>query len=132
MATNARTWFYNTPENNPYLLQERVNSTLWMARLNNVFFITEQAEAPFQMAAEWHDLTLLIEWEPGKWFRLVTTQDVPAFVAAFSNILQMPAALTYTDIEGRIVTEWHRDGGETRWREIQGNPTYQSPVRLSS
>jgi len=131
MATNARTWFYNAPENKPYLLQERVNSTLWMARLNNVYFVTEQAEAPFRMSTRWHDTSLVIEWETGKWFRLVTTLDVPTIVTAFSNILQMPAALTYTDIDGQIITEWHRDGGEARWREIQGNPTYQSPVRLN-
>jgi hypothetical protein len=132
MASNARTWFYETPENNAYWIQERVNSTLWMARLTEVYFVAEQTEAPFRMSAVWHDKPLIIEWEPGKWFRLTTLEAVPSIVRAFSNILQIPVTLTFTDVQGQTITEWHRDGGETRWREIQGNPIYQSPVRLSA
>jgi hypothetical protein len=131
MATNARTWFYETPENNAYYLQERVNGTLWMARLTDLFFVTDRAEAPFRMSATWQDNPLAIEWEPGEWLRMTSPADVPLVVSAFSNILQLKAALTYTDVDGQIITEWHRDGGAARWREIQGNPTYQSPVRLS-
>jgi len=131
MATNARTWFYQTPENNPYLLQERVNGTLWMARFWDVYFITERAEPPFRMSAVYKGLPLVIEWEPNKWFRLTAPQSVPDVISAFSNVLQMPAALMYTDNRGMAITEWHRDGGEARWREIQGNPMYQSPLRLS-
>ncbi|GAB4574992.1 MAG: hypothetical protein Kow0077_24300 [Anaerolineae bacterium] len=130
MATNARTWFYETPENSPYLLQERVNSTLWMARLWDVYFITESATEPYRMTATWQGHPLTIEWETGKWFRLIADTDVPTVVSAFSNVLQIPATFTYTDTNGRIITEWHRDGGEARWREIQGNPIYQSPLRL--
>ena len=130
MATNARTWFYNMPEQKPYLLEERVNGTLWMARLSDVYFHAEKVEPPFRMSAEWRGLPLVIEWEPGKWFRLYAPQEVPEVVSAFSNVLQLPAALMYVDVDGQVVTEWHRDGGEARWREIQGNPSYQSPVRL--
>ena len=131
MAATARTWFYQTPEKNSYLLQERVNGSVWMARLMDVYFVTERAEPPFQMSAERNGQTLVIEWEPNQWFRLISPQDMPDVVGAFSNVLQLPAALTYTDFDGKIITEWHRDGGEARWREIQGNPTYQSPVRLN-
>ena len=130
MASSARTWFYNTPESQPYLLQERVNSNVWMARLMDLYFVTERAQAPFRLSAVWQGKPITIEWEPNKWFRLIAVQDAPAVAAAFSNILQMPAALAYTSIDGQIITEWHRDGGEARWREIQGNPSYQSPVRL--
>lgn len=132
MATNARTWFYETPEDSPYLLQERVNSTLWMARLWDVFFIAEQTTAPFRMTATRQASPLTIEWETGKWLRLIAAADEPSVVGAFSNILQIPATLTYIDSSGRIITEWHRDGGTARWREIQGNPMFQSPVRLDS
>lgn len=131
MATTARTWFYNTPEQQPYLLQERVNGTAWANRLMDVYFVTERAEVPFKMSGQWQGQALIIEWEPNQWFRLTCAQDVPNVVAAFSNILQLPAALTYTDFDGKIITEWHRDGGEARWRDIQGNPTFQSPVRLN-
>jgi len=29
-----------------------------------------------------------------------------------------------------FVVEWHTDGGDGRWREIQGQPQYQSLRRL--
>jgi hypothetical protein len=131
MATNASTWFYHTPENNPYILQERVNSTLWMARLTDVYFVAEQTEAPFRMTAVYQGQPLVMEWEPDRWLRLTTTSAIPAVLTALSNVLQIPASLTYTDGSGKIITEWHRDGGDTRWQEIQGNPIFQSPVQLS-
>jgi hypothetical protein len=132
MATNARTWFYQTPENNPYLLQERVNGTLWMARLQDVYFAAENTSVPFSMGATWQGHRVNIQWEPGKWFRLSSAGSAPALVTAFSSILQIPHMMTYTDPTGTLVTEWHRDGGDARWREIQGNPMYQGPARLGS
>lgn len=130
MASNSGTWFYDTPTGSAYLLQERVNSNFWMARFSDVYFIAETTAPPFRMTTHWQGQPAQIEWEPGTWLRLYSPQDTPNLVSALSNILQLPAVLTYTDPEQRIVTEWHRDGGEARWREIQGNPTYQSPVRL--
>lgn len=132
MASNSTTWFHETPENNPYLLQERVNGNLWMARLWSLYFVTEQAEAPFRMVAQYNEAPLTLEWEPGKWLRLRSDQAVPSVATAFSNILQIPASLTYTDIEGKIITEWHSDGGAAQWQKIQGNPSYQNPVRLNA
>ncbi|MBN1965800.1 MAG: hypothetical protein JW910_14205 [Anaerolineae bacterium] len=131
MASNSGSWFYQTPTGSAYMLQERVNSNLWMARLWGVYFMTDSATPPFSMHGQWQGQTLSIEWEPGEWLRLYSQQDAPDIVNAFSNILQLPAVLTFTDPEQRIVTEWHRDGGEARWRQIQGNPTFQSPVRLN-
>ena len=29
------------------------------------------------------------------------------------------------------VIEWHTDGGEARWKEIQGKPQYQGLRRLT-
>ncbi len=132
MATNARTWFYETPENSPYLLQERVNGTLWMARLQDVYFAADSATAPFSMSATWQGRPVSIQWEPGQWFRLTADGQAHALVTAFSSILQIPHVMTYTDLNGSAVTEWHRDGGDARWREIQGNPMYQNPARLGS
>lgn len=131
MASHAGTWFYSTPDNKPFVLQERVNSNLWMARLFEIFFTAESTEPPYRMSSPYQDQKLVIEWEPSKWLALTTAQEVPLVAGAFSNILQIPAALTYTNIDGQIVTEWHADGGDARWRQIQGNPTFQSPVRLN-
>jgi hypothetical protein len=46
------------------------------------------------------------------------------------QILKMRPALTYQDTDGMFVVEWHTDGGEARWREVQGQPQYQSLRRL--
>ncbi|MBN1964128.1 MAG: hypothetical protein JW910_05755 [Anaerolineae bacterium] len=131
MASSAVKWFYQTPEHNSYLLQERVNGNLWMARFTDVYFVTERAESPFQMSAPWREHRLLITWEPGQWLRLQTVGSAAEVVTALSNILQLQAVITYTDHDGNTIHEWHVDGGETRWRDIQGNPLYQSPLRLS-
>lgn len=130
MASSSRTWFYDTPENNAYLLQERVNSNLWMARVSGVFFVAETTEPPFRMTTTWQGQQLTLEWEPGAWLRLTSEAEASGIASAFSNILQLPAAFTYTDNTGQVITEWHTDGGDARWREIQGNPSFQSPVRL--
>ena len=46
------------------------------------------------------------------------------------QILMMRPVLMYQDNEGMYVTEWHTDGGEARWRELQGQPAYQGLKRL--
>lgn len=126
----ARSWFYETPDARPYLLQERVNLTMWMNRLQDVYFVTEQAEPPLRMSADWQGHHVTIEWLPNRWFRLTADGDVAPMIAAFSNALMLPAAFSYNNAAGQVITEWHRDGGEQRWSEIQGNPAFQTPVRL--
>ena len=31
---------------------------------------------------------------------------------------------------GMFVVEWHTDGGDARWKEIQGNPAFQGLRRM--
>jgi hypothetical protein len=38
--------------------------------------------------------------------------------------------LEYQDSEGMHVVEWHTDGGQERWSQIQGNPQYQGLRRI--
>jgi hypothetical protein len=40
MTTTAHTWFYTKPENNAYALAERVRTTLWDARIGNIWLDT--------------------------------------------------------------------------------------------
>ena len=75
MATNASTWFYNEPEHNAYLLEERVNHTLWSNRLSAVYLDCLSETPPFKMSGTWHELPITIEWVPRDYFTLTTLPD---------------------------------------------------------
>ena len=45
-------------------------------------------------------------------------------------LLGLKPSFTYQDTEGMFVVEWHTDGGDARWKEIQGNPAYQGLRRM--
>jgi hypothetical protein len=45
-------------------------------------------------------------------------------------LLGLKPNFTYQDTEGLFVVEWHTDGGETRWKEIQGDPGFQGLRRM--
>lgn len=130
MATDARTWFYSTPEPRPYYIEERVNSTLWKNRLQNLYMSCTQHTAPFRMEGRWYDMPVTFEWEPGKYFILRTSKESKELVGVLRQILMMPPVLSYLDSEGMYTVEWQTDGGETRWREVQGNPHYQGVRRF--
>lgn len=135
MSTNASTWFYREPERDPYLIEERVNHTLWDARMPFLYFDCVSAEPPFRMVGEWHGATLEMEWEPGRVLILRAAKDLPEkelprLRRGFSLVLGIhPPSLAYEDLDGRLVTEWHTDGGEKRWQEIQGQSRYRNPKR---
>lgn len=132
MATDSRTWFYTTPEARPYFIEERVNHTLWKNRLANIHMTCTQAEAPIRMEGRWQgEMPVTFEWQPGKYFILRTGQESKEFIGVMRQILMMRPALAYQDTSGMFCVEWHTDGGEARWREIQGKPQYQSVRRLS-
>lgn len=130
MTTNANTWFYNEPEHDAYLIEERVNHSLWNARLSFLYFDCINAEPPFRMVSEWKGQPVEIEWEVGKLFTLRTQEEMPALRRGFSLALGLqPASLAYQDVDDMYVTEWHVDGGEERWREIQGQARFRHPQR---
>lgn len=130
MATDSRTWFYSTPEPRPYYIEERVNGTLWKNRLQNIYMTCTNPTAPVQMEGRWYDMPIFFEWQPGKWFKLRMARENKEIIGVLRQILMFRPALTYQDTEGMYVVEWHTDGGETRWREVQGNPKYQGVQRL--
>jgi hypothetical protein len=131
MATDSRTWFYSTPEARPYFIEERVNHTLWKNRLANIHMTCTQAEVPIRMEGRWQgEMPVQFEWEPGKYFILRTGQESKEIIGVMRQILMMRPALAYMDTQGMSVVEWHTDGGESRWREIQGKPQFQAVRRL--
>ncbi len=130
MATSSRTWFYTTPEERPYLIEERVNHTLWKNRLQGVYMQCVQYKAPVKMVGNWNDMPIQFEWQPGKWFILRSGREVKELIGVLRQILMIRPALAYQDQEGMYCVEWHTDGGEERWQQIQGNPGFQGLRRL--
>lgn len=132
MATSARTWFYSTPEPRPYYIEERVNHTLWKNRVQGLYMSCTQAENPIKMVGNWNGMPVMFEWEPGRTFTLRMGEERKDFIAIIRQILLgLKPALIYQDVDGLTVVEWHVDGGEQRWKDIQGNPQYQRLRRLN-
>lgn len=131
MATDSRTWFYTTPEPRPFFIEERVNHTLWKNRLQNIYLTCTRAEPPIRMEGRWYDMPVTLEWQPGRWFTLRTPQQSKELIGVLRQVLMLKPSLEYQDGEGQVVVEWHTDGGDNRWRELQGNPGYQGLRRLS-
>lgn len=132
MATDARTWFYTTPEARPYYIEERVNHTLWKHRLQGVFMSCTQHTSPIKMEGNWNGMPLTFEWKPGSYFILRSGEDRKELIGVIRQILfNLRPAFMYKDPENMVVVEWHTDGGEERWKQLQGSPQYQGLRRLT-
>jgi hypothetical protein len=133
MTTTASTWFYRAPEKRPYLIAERVRTSLWDQRIGSLWLDTVSAEPPIVMQGNHGDHAVRLEWQPGEWFRLTAAgPEAPALAGALANLLGRKPAIRFTDTAGAAVWEWwiKPDAGERRWQEIQGKPAFGSPVRL--
>jgi hypothetical protein len=130
MATSSRTWFYTTPEPRPYFIEERINHTLWKNRLQGMYMVCTQPTVPIQMEGNWYGIIVQFEWTPGQYFTLRTTEERKDLIGVLRQMLMLRPALAYVSEEGMYVVEWHMDGGEARWKELQGAPQYQGLVRL--
>lgn len=135
MTTNAGTWFFQEPEHNAYLISERLNSTFWNARMVEVYWKCTSAEPPYAATGYSGNDTLTLEWVPDDWVRLTIPPDSgfneEALVDSVSSrVLSMEPSLVYRDAHHNLSYEWHRDGGEKRWSEIQGQAAYVHPQRL--
>ena len=47
MSTTAETWFTTEPENQAYLISERLNATFWQARAVDVYWKVIRTEPPY-------------------------------------------------------------------------------------
>jgi hypothetical protein len=130
MATDSRTWFYTTPEPRPYYIEERVNHTLWKNRLQTLHMSCTQATSPIKMEGNWQGNLVTFEWQPGKYFTLRMSQENRELIGVIRQMLMLRPAFLYEDPDGMHVVEWHTDGGEARWREVQGKPQFQGVRRL--
>lgn len=131
MATDARSWFYSTPTPRPFFIEERVNHTLWKHRMANVHMTCTHAEAPIRMEGRWaNEMPMVFEWQPGKWFILRMGEESKEIIGVMRQILRFRPSFAYRDANDLFVVEWHTDGGDARWRELQGVPQYQALRRL--
>jgi len=131
MTTTAQTWFYTKPEENAYAIGERVRTTLWEARIGDIWLDTVRAESPHLMRGRYNSAEIEMEWEAGKWLALRTCPGAPALADKISQVLRLKPAITYHMPEGWRAWEWHTDGGDKRWQAIQGIPNYDQPQRLN-
>jgi hypothetical protein len=130
MSTDSRTWFYTTPEPRPYFIEERVNHTLWKNRLQGLSMTCTQATVPIKMEGVWNEMPVQFEWQPGKYFKLRAGREVKELIGVMRQVLMIRPAFMYIDGEGMSVVEWHTDGGQERWREVEGTPEFQRVRRL--
>lgn len=127
MATNATTWFYHEPETGrPYMITERVTHTFWANRLSGIYLKCTHAEAPYKVEGDWRGINIEMEWEVKHRFALRTPQEERGLVMVCSEILGIAPSVSYTDADGRFITEWFVDETEAnnRIQEVQGNANY--------
>ena len=131
MATDSRKWFYSTPEPRPYYIEERINHTLWKNRLQSLYMNCIEPEPPIQMEGNWNGMPVQFEWVPGDYFIVRTGEKRKELIGVIRQMLyNLAPVLEYEDPQGLHVVEWHTDGGEDRWEEVQGNPQYQGVRRI--
>lgn len=131
MTASALTWFYNNPGTNAGEIGERVNNTLWEARIGGIWLEVTSAQSPYQMQGFNHGTPVSIEWVPGQYLLLRLQSDQPRLVQQLNFVLAFSAIFTYTDPQGNTCYEWHHSDPETRWRALSGNPQYQNLRKLS-
>ncbi|HKZ68751.1 MAG TPA: hypothetical protein VI547_07005 [Anaerolineales bacterium] len=130
MTTTAKTWFYTTPESNPYLINERVRTNFWDARFGGLWLDTVKADAPILMKGSYQEAAVELEWQPGQWCALRTNPASEALSLGVTNILGVRPAFKYEDPRGNTVWEWHIGDMHARWQSIQGKPEFGKLQRL--
>lgn len=137
MSANAGTWFYTTPETDPFMVTERLNGTFWQARIVEVYWRCTQADpaSSFQAQGLAGEQKLELEWVPSRWLALRVPQDFApseALVEAISKrVLMLPLTVTYQDIRGFNCYEWHSAQETQRWSDLQGRPDLVKPRRVA-
>jgi len=131
MSTNATTWFYAEPEQNAYLLEERINHTFWANRIAGVYFDTVSAEPPYKMIAIWRGQPITIEWVPQDYFTLTAAPgaDTDLLIVGIKEILGFLPAISYLVPDGQMMVHWYFSDVEARVQAIAGNPNYNNIKR---
>ncbi|MBN8590990.1 MAG: hypothetical protein J0M33_04500 [Anaerolineae bacterium] len=129
MATTSRSWFYTTPDARPYMIEERVNHSLWKNRLQGLYMSCVHPFSPIRMEGDWNGMPVQFEFQPGQYFILRSGREVRELIGVLRQVLLMRPTVSYVDATGFHVVEWHTDSGAERLHQIQSNNANQS-VRL--
>ena len=132
MSTNAWTWFFNEPENQSFLITERLNSTFWQARVVDIYWRCTQDTPPFQAAGYVADEVVELTWQPNDWLalRVPAGFDADSLVKAIAQrVLTFPPTLTYEQDASRVY-EGVVDGGEGRVAELQDDQSLSALTPL--
>jgi len=124
MTTSAKTWFYNTPENNAYLIGERIRTSLWDARFGDIWLETARSEAPYLMRGTLQNTDVELEWMPKQWCILRTKPAHSLLYGGVKNILGFDAVFKYETPNGFTAWEWRLGNAKERWQAIQGKPEF--------
>lgn len=133
MASTAANWFYAPAEGNDFFVTEHLNAGFWFARAVSVYWRCTSSETPFTAEGYTSSQKLTLEWEPGKWVKLSGTEgdELNLMIQAITKpMLGFAPSLTYHAHNGNRVYEWHTDGGDKRWSEVQGIAEFVQPERL--
>jgi len=130
MTTSALTWFYQQPENNPYLIAERIRTNFWDARFGGLWLDTVRAENPILMKGTYKGDAIELEWTPSQWCTLRTSPANKALAQGVSNLLRFKPSFCYEDPNGNTVWEWRLKDSDTRWQSIQGKPEFNQLKKL--
>lgn len=133
MSTTAETWFYNEPENQAYLIGERLNASFWQARAVNTYWKVVRDEPPYVAHGYQGEEIVELEWVPREWLTLRAPADAETDRLAeviSKRILATPATFSYVTHDGRHVYEWHRGDAAKRWNELQGRYEVSQLKRL--
>jgi len=132
MTTTAATWFYRAPENEAYLLAERVNSSFWEERLGGVYLSADKTDAAYGMSGSYNGAEVKLNWDTNKWLRLETSPAEPGLAKGLANMLRRTANFRYETAQGNTVWEWWLANADKRWQEMQGKPAFHNPARLDT
>lgn len=132
MTTNASTWFFNEPEHRAYLIEERVNQSLWANRINGAQLKCIHAEPPFRMTGVWNNLPITLEWIPNDYVMLSVGGDhanVESLLIGFKEVLGFVPTISYLTPEQTFVAEWRRASASQQVEAIERNPKYSQIKR---
>ena len=130
MTPSVFRWFYSDPGSTAYVIAERVRLSLWDTGLFALWLDITRSESPYKMIGHYRNDPVDLEWVPGKWLRLRSMSADPSMAGSLAHGLALKPSWRYGDVEGYAVWEWYVSESRERWREISGNPVFQSPERL--
>ena len=130
MTPTISGWFYDYSSHSGHVIGERVRLSLWDSGLFDLWLDVVSSNPPYKMSGNYKGDPVEIEWLPGEWLRLRSGSSQSVIVDRITRLLAMKPSWMYGYANIDVVWEWYLVDSEERWREISGNPIYQSPKHI--